>query len=452
MNDLEQDLWNLKLAILKESIDHDIQNSRNQGVGVATRSVSNPIVSSGGKNAVSGALDFSALESRMNTLLDHLESAASKVPASGGADGTHSHLNPSTADMIQSITLQNAQLHGLIMANMVASTKRHHTHGHDEEESGVPYPRSRYVEEGGSTASSAQYRRDYNDRKESMMRGAGPAELRRNAKSNMLKRPNKKFRRAAFLVLFLVRLIKEGAKFRESSKKVGRVIEEAETQLISVFKERKTFFKAIETVIGVTKEGTSLVYKETFANPKRRGVVLQEKVISIADLVVEAIEKISVDLLNERFGPGNACLRVFDYLISSNVQFPTNFIWAAESHDLLTSPTVRRTSTYKLSENTGRIHLLYFLAKTLLLKVLCHPVDQNIVNKHNPLLETNLVALARGNTLVEGDAEEFNSALPNGDFRSSWISPQLVAAIQGWAGRLRDWSVETYRDLEKGAN
>ncbi|KAJ3289539.1 hypothetical protein HDU79_003979 [Rhizoclosmatium sp. JEL0117] len=394
------------------------------------------------------SLDINALENRMTSILDRLETTATAAEAE-----STNHPQSNTSDLIQSIMLQNAQLHGMIMANVLAKNeaqqKRHRGRHHLSNEDGdAPHER----ESVGSATSSMEsiYRR-----KGSLLR----AETRQKTATMANIKLMRKLKGIFFAVLFSKRMLKELALFRSTSQRVGRVITEAQNQLVTLFKERKSFFKAIESVCAITKEGTNLVYKESFANPKRKGIILQEKMIQIADNIVEAIEKISVDLLNNRFGRGNSCIRAFDYLISNDVQFPSNFLWAAESREILDSYPYKGNNR-KYSLPTGRILLLYFLAKTILLKVLCRPVEQGIVNKHNPLLETNMVAiaiflfrslqLACDHSSDGGEADEFNAGLPNGDFKSSWISPQLVGAIQTWATKLKEWSVKLYRDLEKG--
>ncbi|KAI9347620.1 hypothetical protein BDR26DRAFT_931336 [Obelidium mucronatum] len=462
MDSLEQDLIALKLEILKEAIANDLKNptknTSQQPPAIKplnSRYSINPTLVNALKTSTTIPTELTAFTDRMNSLLDRLEASAVAPNAASSPDKMN------TADMIQSITLQNAQLHGLIMANMMANSNNrggHHRLGQhgmrgdpNLDFGGSPYNfqgDDNFVESSGGL-----------DGIQSRTLLRGPSDMKRYPKPTPpIKKPTRKLRIAIHAILFSIRMTKESRLFRSYSKKVGQVISDAETQFILVFKERKSFFKAIEAVCAITKEGTSLVYKESFANPRRKGVLVQEKVIQIGDCIIEALERISVSLITERLGPTNSILRVFDYLISKDVQYPPTYLWSAESRDLLDAPPYKKNPK-KLGQETARILLLYFFAKTILLKVFTHPVDQQIVNKHNPLLETNMVTVSvflfRGLQLAcdhsgDADADEFNAGLPNGDFKSSWISPALVTAIQAWAGRLKDWSIRLYKDLEKG--
>ncbi|ORY50301.1 hypothetical protein BCR33DRAFT_713126 [Rhizoclosmatium globosum] len=477
MNSLEEDLILLKLAILRETIAKETQasaaeqpsdvpipeivvtnatprgslkptlataetsntapyhtynhrisiNPARQSINPARMSINPALLRN--RESMHPSLDINALENRMTSILDRLETTATAAEAE-----STNHPQSNTSDLIQSIMLQNAQLHGMIMANVLAKNEA------QQKGIGVDvifqmrtemYLMSEKVWVRPSSMESI-YRR-----KGSMLR----AETRQKTATMANIKLMRKLKGIFLAVLFSKRMLKELELFRNTSQRVGRVITEAQNQLVTLFKERKSFFKAIESVCAITKEGTNLVYKESFANPKRKGIILQEKMIQIADNIVEAIEK------------------VLDYLISNDVQFPSNFLWAAESREILDSYPYKGNNR-KYSLPTGRILLLYFLAKTILLKVLCRPVEQGIVNKHNPLLETNMVAiaiflfrslqLACDHSSDGGEADEFNAGLPNGDFKSSWISPQLVGAIQTWATKLKEWSVKLYRDLEKG--
>ncbi|KAJ3023653.1 UNVERIFIED_CONTAM: hypothetical protein HDU68_008520 [Siphonaria sp. JEL0065] len=470
MDSLEQDLIALKIAILKEEIAKDLANpshsntTKNEATIGATRLIqttnANRVVNA--IKTANASSDFNSLADRMAALLDRLEESSTKQ-LNDQSPHSQTPEKQNMTEMIQSITLQNSQLHGLIMANMMAnvtsnpSQHQHHRGGGNNngrrptlDYGTAPYDFSGEDGMGSSEALNAGIQ------SRTLLRG--PSDMKRYTKIPAGGKSNRRFRIAIYLVIFVVRMAKEARLFRSYSKKVGKVLADAENQFIALFKERKSFFKAIETVCTVTKDGTSLVYKETFGNPKRKGVAVQEKAIQIGDFIVEALEKITVSLITDRLGPGTSILRAFDYLISKDIQYPSTYLWSAESRDLLDSPPYKKNPK-KLSQDTARVLLLYFFAKTILLKVFTHPVDQQIVNKHNPLLETNMVAVSiflfRGLQLAcdhsgEADADEFNAGLPNGDFKTSWISPGLITAIQTWAGRLKDWSVKTFKDMDKG--
>ncbi|KAJ3076927.1 hypothetical protein HDU98_011024 [Podochytrium sp. JEL0797] len=186
--------------------------------------------------------------------------------------------------------------------------------------------------------------------------------------------------------------------------------------------------------------------------------MVQLKIVSVGDFLVKAIGKITVNLFNSRFGPGNACIRALDYMLSMDVQFPENYIWTAEKTELLDASRYRRNKR-KISQDAGRVLILYFVAKAVV-KVFCHPVEHQIVTKKNKLLEMNMVAVLKVffqavqlacDHSVEENSKEFLDSLPVGDFESTYVSPQLNDAIQKWAKRLKEWSIRIYKDLDKGA-
>ncbi|KAI8618875.1 hypothetical protein BC830DRAFT_1106733 [Chytriomyces sp. MP71] len=467
MSKLERDLLAIKVAILKEQIEKDTKQreaQRQAGNGEAASAARAMHRGRGAKINYQSLDEVSSLVSRMTNLVDRLEHLPIATAVSGSS-------NPptSTAEMIQTISLQNAQLHGILMANLlsggegmgsrvsrVIGPRDHHELRHANDSKPVHNTSYMNAPEG-----------EVNHNQFYSLTGSGKLH-RKSMRSGYALR---KFKIAGFAVIFSLRLSKDGIKFRQSSRKVGHVLEDAGVHILEILKTQSGFAKGIEQVTLVTREGTNLVFKESFTNPKRRGGLLQDRIIGIGGSFLESLEKVqfkkynfklmlrqvSVTLLKDRFGAGCTSLRAFDYIISSNVQFPSKFLWSIEEKEYETAAP-HRLNPRKVAPSSGRVLLLYYIAKLYLLKILCHPSEHGISDKRHSLLETNLVAIAtflfRAIQLACGHANEevheFYAQLPAVDYRSSWVSPQLFTAIQSWATRLKEWGTLFERELDKG--
>ncbi|TPX77495.1 hypothetical protein CcCBS67573_g01227 [Chytriomyces confervae] len=447
MQNLERDLIALKLAILREEIENEAKS------GGLSSDRAGPLHRATNSNANTQPQldDLNTLIGKMSTLVERLDRGKGLEGQGSLGQGGSGGGSTNTAEMIQSITLQNAQLHGIIMANLLGS-------------SGALGIGSTQVGDVSGVAAGALLGPHVPGRgheggqlnKDSFRRNSLTAIEGRNRSVIAQGRAYRAFKVAGHAVIFIRRLMKDGRKFRESSRKVGRIMEEGEQQLVSIFKERRAFVKAIELAVTYTREGTLLWYKETFTNPRRRGTALQEKVISIGDSIIEAIERIYPSLLAERFSVGCSSLRLLDYLTSRDVQLPSKRLWSVELNEIENS-SAHRKNPRKHAPRTARILVLYFIAKLFFLNLLCRPTENGIVDKRNLMLETNLAVVStflfRAVQLACGhgaeDSREFQAQLPAGEYKTTWLSPQLVAAIQSWSVRLKDWGSKLARNRDK---
>ncbi|KAJ3098952.1 hypothetical protein HK100_004983 [Physocladia obscura] len=451
LSKLQLDLLALKLAVLKERVAADLQVYKEK------ENLSKSVLSPGNSNLPIPSLqseDIVALTTRLSLLMDRLETKDDVTTKSSN-----------TADMIQQLTLQNAQLHSILMANLLRdgvgiSTVFEHTNRKGARQSDMENIESTFNNRDAgffrnSTSAASVVDNEHCTPEIKIM----------NSKLKQNERNPKKFRSAVLAVISVMRFIRAGNLFRRSATKVARVLATAETQTILMFKELKPFFKAIELIIvASSKEGINFVFKETFTNPKRKGITAQEKMAIAAEFIINAIENITVQAIRNRFGNYSEVLRVFDYFNSLNVEYPQKYLWTVESRNLeATSKLSNRPSSFGNqnadSQPVARTLLLHFLAKTLLLKVLCDPIGQKIFDKRNAIIEMNMVAMSLylfqaiqlasfDGELDDTDTVEFNERLPVGDFKSTWTSPQLISSIQSWAVRLKDWAKTVLKDLK----
>ncbi|KAI9347738.1 hypothetical protein BDR26DRAFT_1004843 [Obelidium mucronatum] len=266
------------------------------------------------------------------------------------------------------------------------------------------------------------------------------------------------FKYAAVAVRFTIKLQKAGLKFRESPSKIAKVLEAAETELVNVLKARKSFFKAIEAICASTAEKNQFLFHRGTSKEVATG--FQLRLIAVIDLVLDALEKITVKMLKKRRGVANNCLRALDYIISKDIKFPKKYLWLIEKTERTQSTTLLTTNNRKIAESPGYILILYFTVKVLM-KIFCHAVEQGIVLKQNALFEENMVtvlifllksAQSACNHPSTGEPKEFQAGLPpDGVFKVTWVSQPLASAVAAASARLKNWSVGLYNDLDKGS-
>ncbi|KAJ3380937.1 hypothetical protein HDU84_005497 [Entophlyctis sp. JEL0112] len=427
VNKLRLDLFALKLAVLRERVAADIAREAE----AQKSTIPNPEPQPPPKPQFGE--DLSLLTSRMAALLDHLESSK------------QNSTQTSTLDMLQQVTLQNAQLHGILMANLLGGSPGYRGN----------IARTKAAEEiVDASVSSLDVRKpDEEPRKEPAPRTVQEtAEEKKNEASGKLQTFNSlspkhplKFKIAAISVLFTTLMVAKGKKQRGSVKHTSGIVDRAKVELVTVFKQQKPLSKALELAVALLKDGTSLIFKESFTNPKRRGIAVQEKLIPIGNAVVDAITQMTPPLFLQHFGEKSAVLCIFDYFANPSVAFPEDYLWSVEKKDI--SSFSVRLGDAKKSKALQQTMALYFVAKVLLLGVLCRLNDSKFVDKKIQLLEANMasvsiflfkaIMLACGHS--EDESKEFAAGLPPGNFKSSWISLPLAAAIQMWSDRFAGW-------------
>ena len=110
-------------------------------------------------------------------------------------------------------------------------------------------------------------------------------------------------------------------KFQSDGNKYQKVLQESELEWIQLFKERHGFAEAFKILVQISKEGISLIAKDTFPSTKRKTTALHEKIAQIGDLIIDAIEKVLSNIIYSKFIYSNSRYHGRNYLLVRKTWF-----------------------------------------------------------------------------------------------------------------------------------
>ncbi|KAI8854567.1 hypothetical protein BC829DRAFT_471928 [Chytridium lagenaria] len=399
MTDLHHQLHQLKLLMLHEQIQKDIQSKHQQAPSPSQNLVSNPTLNAPieSPNATQPQHQNLAFEAYRS----ELEKLSTKVDALTTNIHKETQIQWNAEDMYRTIMMQNAQVQGLLMQNVLGGTGTFML--------GAPNA-------AGKTA---------------------PASV--PTPNPTTKKPLKTFkmrriRSRLHTIFFCATLKVSGRHFRKEPKNVDRIMQMSQDELCTFFKERKTFFDAVEMISRTSKEGTALIH------------VVGGEGWLVNENGSDGLWTCGGDV-NKNHHSTTTHGR-HHHRRPSHAPELRNFLQKDPLH------IHRTTKKYKLS-----ILLYLFISKTLIGNMLMRPIDSLIIKRLFPLLELNLLCVAYVLNMVmvkscgfavEEHCREFLGRVPV-SLKVVKMNGTLAHQIEQWTFAVENWIKGVLAFIEKDA-